>query len=116
LLLRLYSPRERCVFWPLAFTSNRDEDSITWKWDNSANPPRLDRESRNSFALATGTSAASWANEVFTGSGCDPQLIRRSLPATSINYEFVGYFLALSEAAKARSFNGANMNENVPSA
>ena len=51
-----------------------------------------------------------------TGSGCDPQLIRRSLTATGVDNEFVGYFLALSETAKARAFNGADMNENVPSA
>jgi hypothetical protein len=94
--------------------SNPDNGSINRKRDNSTNPSRFD--SRNPFALAAGTSAAGWASKVFTGSRCDSQLIRRSPSTTSVGNEFVGYFLALSEAAKARSFNGANVNENVPSA
>jgi hypothetical protein len=53
-------------------------------------------------------------NEAFTGLGCDAQLIRRRL-AVTIGNEFVRYFLALSETAEARAFNGADVNENVPS-
>src|SRR5262249_54019187 len=96
---------------PCPFPSNPDEDSINREWDNSANPSRLDC----SFALAAGTSAVGSANEVFTGSG-DPQLIRRSLTAPSVDNKLVGYFLTLSETPQARAFNGADMNENVPSA
>lgn len=68
-----------------------------------------------SLALTAGTSAVSQANEVLTGLGCDPQLIRRSLTVT-VGYDFVGYLLTLGETAKARAFDSANMNENIISA
>jgi hypothetical protein len=48
-------------------------------------------------------------------SGCGLQLIRRSFTVT-VDKKLVCYFLAFSETAKARAFNGADMNENVPSA
>jgi hypothetical protein len=47
-------------FWPFAMSlppSNPDKGSINRKRDNYTNLSRLDWESRNSFALAAGTSA-----------------------------------------------------------